>query len=193
MTHASTLRFSRATPGAALRSGRLVALAASLLLAGCGGSSYPDLDQYLAEVKARPVGRIEPIPVFAAYPSFNYSAAGLRSPFQAPIEVREIARLQRLTDVRPDPSRAREYLEQFSTDALTMVGTVQMAGTLWALVQDPEGSVHRVRMGNYMGKNHGRIVELTENYVALIEVVSSGPDEWVERPRKLQLKSVDDK
>lgn len=164
-----------------------------VLLAGCGGSSFPDLDQYMSEVKARPRGHIDPIPVFAAYQAFNYAAAGLRSPFQAPIEVREIARLQRLTNVRPDPSRSREYLEQFSIDTLAMVGTVQMDGTLWALVVDPDGSVHRVRMGNYLGKNHGRVVELTENYVALIEVVSSGPDEWVERPRKLQLKSVDSK
>ena len=68
-----------------------------------------------------------------------------------------------------------------------------MRRTLWALLQDTEGSVHRVRMGNYVGKNHGRIVELTEGYVALIEIVSNGPDEWVERPRKLQLKTVETK
>lgn len=171
----------------------LLVAAGCAALVGCGNSSYPDLDQYMEEVRARPAGHIEPIPVFPAYQAFTYAAAGLRSPFQAPIEVREIARLQRLTDVRPDPNRTREFLEQFSIDSLGMVGTVQMGGTLWALVQDGEGSVHRVKMGNYLGKNHGRVVELTENYVAVIEIVSSGPNEWVERPRKLQLKSNDSK
>jgi type IV pilus assembly protein PilP len=158
-------------------------------LAGCGGSDYPDLDKYMAEVKAKPAGHIQPIPAFMSYKSFTYGAAGMRNPFQQPVEVKEITRLQRLVKVKPDLSRPKEFLEQFNIDALLMVGTVQMDGTLWALVQDADGSVHRVKVGNYMGKNHGHIVELTENHLSVIEIVSNGPDEWVERPHKLQLKT----
>jgi type IV pilus assembly protein PilP len=173
---------------------RLYAIAgAAILLGGCGGSDYPDLDKYMAEVKARPAGHVQPIPAFTAYKSFAYSAAGLRNPFQPPVEVKEITRLQKLVKVRPDLTRAKEFLEQFSIDALTMVGTVQMDGTLWALLQDGEGSVHRVKIGNYIGKNHGHVVELTENYISVIEIVSNGPDEWVERPHKLPLKTVEGK
>lgn len=168
-------------------------LASALLLSACGGSTYPDIDAYMAEVKARPAGHVAPIPVFAGYKAFVYGAAGLRNPFQPPVEVREITRLQRLTKVRPDPNRTREFLEQFTFDSLGMVGTVQMSGTLWALVSDPEGSVHRVKVGNYVGKNHGHVVELTESYVAVIEIVANGPDEWVERPRKLMLRTADGK
>jgi type IV pilus assembly protein PilP len=165
----------------------------AIVLAGCGGSEFPDLDQYMAEVKARPAGHIQPIPAFTAYKSFTYSAAGLRNPFQQPVEVKEITRLQRLVKVKPDQNRPKEFLEQFAIDALTMVGTVQMDGTLWALVQDADGSVHRVRVGNYLGKNHGHIVELTENHVSVIEIVSNGPEEWVERPHKLALRTSEGK
>src|SRR5690606_31500758 len=170
----------------------LVAVAA-MIVAACGGSAYPDLDNFMADAKARPAGHIQPIPAFIAYKSFVYSAAGLRNPFQPPVEVREITRMQRLVKVKPNANRPKEFLEQFSIDALTMVGTVQMDGTLWALMQDAESSVHRVKMGNYMGRNHGHIVELTENYVSVIEIVSNGPDEWVERPHKLPLKTVETK
>ena len=173
------------------RTGMILAIA--LMLAACGGSAFPDLDKYMADVKARPAGHIQPIPAFTAYKAFAYSAAGLRNPFQPPVEVKEITRLQRLVRVKPDFNRPKEYLEQFSIDSLTMVGTVQMEGTLWGLIQDGEGSVHRVKVGNYMGKNHGRIVELTENYVSVIEIVANGPDEWVERPHRLPLKTVETK
>lgn len=173
------------------RTGVIAAIA--LVLAACGGSSFPDLDKYMAEVKARPAGHIQPIPAFTAYKSFAYNAAGLRNPFQPPVEVKEITRLQRLVKVKPDFNRPKEYLEQFSIDSLTMVGTVQMDGTLWGLMQDGEGSVHRIKVGNYLGKNHGHVVELTENYVSVIEIVSNGPDEWVERPHKLPLKTVETK
>lgn len=177
-----------------LRSGlRLLTAMSVLVLTACGGSSYPDLDKYMADIKAKPAGHIPPIPAFTAYKSFVYGAAGLRSPFQPPVEVKEITRLQRLTKVRPDPNRTKEFLEQFTFDSLGMVGTVQMGGTLWGLVSDSEGSVHRVKVGNYIGKNHGRIVELTESYVAAIEIVANGPDEWVERPRKLMLRTADGK
>lgn len=169
----------------------LIALASAL--AGCGGSDYPDLDKYMAEVKAKPAGHIQPIPAFTAYKSFTYSAAGLRNPFQQPVEVKEITRLQKLVKVKPDLTRPKEFLEQFNIDALVMVGTVQMDGTLWALVQDGDGSVHRVKIGNYMGRNHGHVVELTENHISVIEIVSNGPDEWVERPHKLGLKTVEGK
>jgi type IV pilus assembly protein PilP len=169
---------------------RLCALAVlTTLLAACSGSDYPDLDAYMAEVKARPAGHVQPIPAFTAYKSFAYSAAGLRNPFQQPVEVKEITRLQRLVKVKPDLNRPKEFLEQFTIDALMMVGTVQMDGTLWALVQDSDNSVHRLKVGNYMGKNHGHVVELTENYISVIEIVSNGPEEWVERPHKLALKT----
>lgn len=164
---------------------------AMVLIAACGSSSYPDLDKYMADVKARPAGHIEPVPAFTAYKTFVYSAAGLRNPFQQPVEVKDITRLQKLVKVKPDTSRPKEYLEQFNIDGLAMVGTVQMDGTLWGLIQDTEGSVHRVKVGNYVGKNYGHIVELTENDISVIEIVSNGPDEWVERPHKLQLKTVE--
>ena len=55
----------------AKRTASLVFCAA--LLGGCGGD-FADLDAYMAEVKARPVGAIEPIPTFKPYQSFTYSA-----------------------------------------------------------------------------------------------------------------------
>lgn len=170
----------------------IVALCAAMtLIAACGSGSFPDLDQYMASVKARPAGHIEPIPAFTAYKTFTYSAAGLRNPFQQPVDVKDITRIQKLVKVKPDTTRPKEYLEQFSIDSLNMVGTVQMDGTLWGLIQDAEGSVHRVKVGNYLGKNYGRVVELTENDMLVIEIVSNAPDEWVERPHKMQLKTVD--
>lgn len=165
--------------------------AALVLIAACGSSSYPDLDKYMADVKAKPAGHIPPIPTFAAYKSFSYSASGLRNPFQPPIEVKDITRMQRLVKVKPDLNRQKEYLEQFNIESLVMVGTVQMDGTLWALIQDGTGSVNRVKVGNYLGKNFGHIVELSENDLLVLEIVSNGPDEWVERPHKLQLRTAE--
>ncbi len=163
-----------------------------VLLTGCGGSDFSDLDTFMVEKKARPGGIIAPIPTFKAYEAFAYSAAVQRSPFDRPIEVREITQLRAVSAVKPDNTRAKEFLEQFTFDSLSMVGTLEKGEQDWTLVQDPEGGVHRVQQGDYLGRNHGKIVNTTDTYVAVIEIVSDGSaDGWVERPRTIKLSGLD--
>ena len=168
----------------------LVTLLMAAVLAACGSDEYSDLDQFMAEKRARPGGVIVPIPPFQAYKAFSYSATTLRSPFDRPIEVREITQLQAVSAVKPDEQRPKEFLEQFTFDSLNMVGSLARGGTDWTLIRDPQGGVHRVKLGNFLGRNHGRIVEMTETYVAVIEIVSDGNEGWVERPRTIKLNGI---
>ena len=162
---------------------------ACLLLAACGSSNFQDLDEFMADRKARPVGTIKPIPPFKTYKSFTYSATALRNPFEPPVDVKDIAELSLRTSVAPDENRRKEFLEQFGIDSLKMVGTLEQGGTMWALIQTREGGVFRVTMGNYMGRNDGRIVDLGEDHISVIEIVPNGVDGWIERPRTIKLSS----
>lgn len=159
-----------------------------LALTACSSGDFSDIDQFMAKTKAKPAGQIKPIPPFKTYKAFSYGATGFRSPFEKPVEVSEITRLQTATNVRPDKNRTKEFLEQFSLDSLGMVGTLEQEATLWALMLDKDGGVHRVKNGNYIGRNHGRIIETTETYIAVVEIVPNGVDGWVERPRTIKLK-----
>ena len=157
----------------------------------CTSRDFSDLDRFMAEKLARPGGIIDPIPTFKAYEAFAYSATRLRSPFDRPIEVRDIAQLQAISAVKPDDARAKEFLEQYTFDSLAMVGSIDRAGESWALIKDPEGGIHRVQVGNFLGRNHGKIVEMAGNYLAVVEIVSDGTsDGWVERPRTLELSGL---
>lgn len=161
-------------------------------LAACSGGDYQDLDAFMAEKKARSGGVIKPIPVFKAYTAFTYGAAGNRGPFDRPVEVTEITRLQMTSNVKPDTNRAKEFLEQFPLDSLGMVGSLQLGDVLWALVKDGNGGVQRVKTGNYVGRNHGRIVEATDTYLSVIEIVPNGVDGWVERPKTIKLQTLEE-
>lgn len=163
----------------------LAFLGANLL--ACSSGNFSDLDQYMAEIKAKPKGELEPIPVFRPYESFVYSATILRAPFTKPVKVKEITRVGRSTNIKPDENRTKEFLEGVNIESMTMVGTMEQSGILWVLMNDGTGGVHRVRKGNYLGRNHGKIVEATENYVTVIEIVPNGLDGWVERPRSIKM------
>ncbi len=169
----------------------LFAVAMALSLTACsGGTSHTDLDDFMAQTKTEAASRsaIDPIPAFRPYTAFNYAATAFRAPFDVPIDVKELVRIGGpRSDVKPDANRSKEYLEQFNFEALDMVGSLKQKGQLWVLINDGNGGVHRVTMGNYLGRNHGRVIEISESQLSVIEIVSSGSDSWVERPRTLKL------
>ncbi len=154
-------------------------LVMALSVAACGGD-HDDLDQYINEVKARPGGRIEPLPEITPYEVFTYiaDAQGMRSPF---VPDTPQATGAATGGTRPDPDRSREYLESFPLDTLGMVGTLYIGETMYGLVQTADGLIHRVVPGNYMGQNDGRITNITESEITLVEIISDGIGGYIER------------
>ena len=162
---------------------------ASLLTACSQGNGFSDLDKFMADTRAKPRGHVEPLPEFKAYEAFSYSAADRRAPFEPPIDVQlTMAEEQPVSDVEADLDRPKEVLENFDLKSLGMVGTLQgVDGNLFALIRDNEGGIHRVRTGNYMGQNYGRVVGVSDTRIELVEIVPNGRGGWVERPRSLSL------
>ncbi|HEU0197310.1 MAG TPA: pilus assembly protein PilP [Nevskiaceae bacterium] len=165
----------------------LLAVALALLLAGCGGSNQ-DLHAFVARVRAQRVTHIPPIPKMTSYVAFTYKQAGRRDPF-VPEEstAREVPASHASTGLHPDFKRPRQPLEQYPLDSLHMLGTLTFGGTVYALVSAPDGIVHRVTAGQYMGQHFGRIVAITSNTVALSEIVPDGFGGWKHRTAKLSL------
>lgn len=166
------------------RKGLLLAIAA-IGLAACG-AGMDDLDSYINEVKARPGGRIEPLPEITPYEVFTYvaDANGLRSPF---VPDTPQATGSAAGGASPDPERPAEFLESFPLDTLRMVGTLDINETVYGLVQTSDGLIHRVVPGNYMGQNDGRITDITESEIVLVEIISDGIGGYIERDAAIGL------
>lgn len=147
---------------------RFLVVAAALAATACGGGNG-DLDEYINEVKARPGGRIEPLPQIKPYETFTYEAQSLRSPFMP-----DTPKGRAAAGPRPEANRPKEYLEQFPLDTLKMVGTLQRDNNRYALLQTQDGLVHRVVPGNYIGQNDGRVMSVTDGEVQVEELVPDG-------------------
>ncbi|RKZ48423.1 MAG: pilus assembly protein PilP [Gammaproteobacteria bacterium] len=171
-------------------------LSTFLLLSGCVSTDISDLDQYVQETLARPGGRIEPLPEIKPYEAYAYQSAedDARDPFvlfYAPSE--DTALIQEkdsgLTEEMENEikHRNKEELEQFELDSLRMVGTMENEDSQWGIIQDPEGSVHRIRVGNYMGRNTGKILNVFEDKIELREIVRNSQGRWEERQAAIAL------
>lgn len=157
------------------------------MLFACSDTSKDDLVVFMAEVKAKPARRIEPIPTFTPYKPFDYGVTQFRGPFDKPVIAKTMAQLLPASSVAPDPDRVKEFLEQFNVESLSMVGTIEQHGDMFALLEDVDANVYYVKKGNYVGKNHGKIVVSEPTYIQVVEIVTNGSDGWVERPRTIEL------
>lgn len=158
------------------------------LLFSCN-ADQDNLSRYIAEVKARPAAPIPPIPAVKTYTPYKYDGLAGRDPFRSSTSEGndEVVTGTKGNGPRPDLQRTREYLERFELDTLTMVGTFAKESSKWALIRDPDGVVHRVSVGNYVGKNHGKINSIKPNEVALSEFIADGAGGWMVRAASMAL------
>ncbi len=170
----------------------ILIISSVLFISGCSSNDgFSDLDRFMQEIDAKPRGHIEALPEVQVYRAFTYSAANRRSPFLPPQEVviNEVKIQEDQSNVKPNLDRVPEVLESFALGELRMVGTLQrnQNDILWALIADNLGSVHMSKVGQYMGKNYGRIVGIEAGRLDLIEIVPNGYGGWLERPRTISL------
>jgi len=157
------------------------------LMSGCSADEgFDDLKEFMSEVRAKPKGTIEPLPAFKSHEVFSYNASTLRSPFQLTVKT-ELVKQPKLSKVKPNESRVKQFLENFNIDDFTMVGTLSNQAGTYALLRGA-GSIHRVQMGDYLGRNHGKIISISSDRIEVIEIVPDGDGGWSERPQVLPLK-----
>ena len=166
-----------------------------LMLTDCANYDISDLESYRDDVLARPGGRIEPLPEVKPYDPYTYQSAkeGRVDPFhlfyqqRAPVTEEVVD-----TGLTPEMeneirNRNREELEEYELDSLRMVGTMQDQAEHWGIIVDPDGIVHRVSVGNYMGRNIGKITNIYEDRIELREIIRTVSGRWEEREAAIAL------
>ncbi len=170
---------------------RVLLTLSALTLTGCN-QGIGDLQEFVQKTKAKPPGRVEPIPAFIPYQNFEYTKQNLRDPFKIvdfrrPEQQQDETISDSATGPRPDLDRVREPLEDFPLDTLRFKGTVTQNNLKWGLVFAPDNTIHRVLEGNYMGTNHGRIIALSDSAIDITEIVPDGQGNYIERSAKIAL------
>ena len=163
------------------RTGLIILLVSlgSIFLSACTEQGMSDLEAYVREIKSQKKGTIPPLPEFKQYKMFNYQADEIRDPFIPVVDV-EVVTKRGYTGPRPDESRIKEALEGFSLDSLRMMGSMEQGDTHWVLIQDPDGLLHRLTIGNYLGLNNGKITDMSDERIEILELVPDG-SAWQQR------------
>jgi type IV pilus assembly protein PilP len=151
-----------------------------------------DLHVYVEQVKSQQASDIPPIPVMKPYEPFPYNAQALRDPFVPTITEVEAPKEELLPDngIKPDQNRRKEVLEFFALSELQFVGSLEQDG-VWALIRSPDGVIHKVTTGNYMGFHDGEVMSVSDNVITLKEIVPEGKGRYIERNTSISAVEVE--
>lgn len=161
-----------------------LAVLLGLSLSACGGDGMDDLRDFVKNAHADRKPKIEPLPEIKPQEIFAYTASDLVDPF-ATRNLRPQTASTGGAGPRPDMNRRREPLEEFPLDALKMVGTLSRGNQSWAVIQAPDGSVHRIQSGNHLGQNFGKVTRVTAERVDVVELIQGALGDWIEREASL--------
>ena len=163
-----------------------------VILASCAdGGDHEDLRQWMNDAAKDIKGRIPPLPQVKPYEPVPYDAGNLVDPFR-PSKIGGEQKKSGGGGLQPNTDRPREPLESSPLESLRYVGVMTRSKVSYAIIQ-VDGSLHQVRIGNYMGQNFGVITKVTESEVVLKELVQDSAGDWVERESTLLLQGQEGK
>jgi type IV pilus assembly protein PilP len=162
---------------------------AALGLSACD-SGQDDLQRWMAEQRAQVKPSVPPISEPKKFTPQTYTEASSFEPFNILKLTQALRRESNQPStselIAPELARRKESLEAFPLDSMAMVGSMNRNGQPVALVR-VDKLLYKVRVGEYLGLNYGRITRINETEVALREIVQDAAGEWIERVATLQL------
>ena len=168
----------------------------ALMLSGCVSKDMTDLEDFVSEVLSRKGGQIEPLPPIKPAKRYLYQAGeqGMRDPFRSFLDDEPASQaVEAITDEDQQKfateiaTHNREELENFELDALRMVGVLENPDAMYGIIRDQGGVVHRVTVGNYLGRNYGKITNIQEDRIDIREITKDSQGRWDERTASLAM------
>lgn len=161
-------------------------------LSGCGDASDQELQQWLKTERAAPKPPAKPLQAPLPFTPLVYGVAQQQDPFGKAAFDRYLATnvpSANPTLVAPELARRKQALEAFALESIALVGTLSKAGKRVALVR-AEGTLHQVAVGNYLGKNFGKITKVDDSGLVLREIAQDATGEWVVRIASLKMQET---
>ena len=156
-------------------------------LTGCAGEG-DELQAWLEQQKREVKPSVQPLTPPKKFHPHPYAALQAVDPFSVQkltVALKQEAH-QPNSALASEMHRRKEPLESYPLDSMSMVGSVDKLGRRFALLK-VDKLLYQVKVGDYMGKNYGRITKIDETQIVLREIVQDAAGEWIERPTTLQL------
>ncbi|EDP57926.1 pilus assembly protein PilP [Vibrio sp. AND4] len=158
------------------------------LLVGCQANDE-SLSGFIHEAENQASPYVAKLQTTQVYVAMKYESETLRTPFELPREASIATHPLGRQDCWQPPSRKRtDKLEHFSIDQLRLKGVMGVGSDILGLVQAPNGQLYQVQPGQYLGRNNGKVAQVSHRYLLINETLPDGLGCWQQRKVKLALR-----
>ena len=112
--------------------------------------------------------------------AFSYSPVGKRDPFKSYIATM-------LQDPNREKKRPKSPTEEYEIGQYQLTGLLSGTSQPRAVLQDPSGKGHIVKIGTRLGRNGGRITRISSNEIMVVEEFRAPTGERKRVPIKIEL------
>ncbi len=171
-----------------MRNKSLLMVWLSTFLMGCQANDE-SLTDFIRDVENQARRDVEKLKPADEYVAVVYNPKVQRAPFELPKEATIATQPMARKDCWQPSARARSgKLEKFPLNQLRLKGVMGIGNAVSGLVQAPNGTVYKVAPGQYLGRNNGKVTQVTQSYLLINETLPDGLGCWQKRKVKLALR-----
>lgn len=131
--------------------------------------------------------RVKPLPEPFVFEAEKFVMTSKRVPFVKPIPEQLLVKKETGECWQPQLDRQLSKLENFALEKLSMKGAIGNKKQLWGGVFTPEGDLMKIKPGQYIGLNRGKVLTVSDKIIEIEETLPDGKGCWLKRPTKLAL------
>ncbi len=155
-------------------------------LMGCQANT-DSVEQFIAKTHTNAKANVKPLADPYIFVAESFVMTSKRVPFLRPKPELQLAKQADISCWQPTSDHQPTALEAFPLEQLTMKGAIGHQRQLWGLVYTPKGELVRIKPGQFVGLNRGKVIKVSDKLIEIEETLPDGKGCWLTRPAKLAL------
>ncbi|PSU94979.1 pilus assembly protein PilQ [Photobacterium kishitanii] len=156
------------------------------VLMGCQANT-DSVEQFIAKTHTNAKAKVKPLAAPYIFVAESFVMTSKRVPFLRPKPELLLAKQADSSCWQPPINPQLTALETFPLEQLAMKGVIGHQRQLWGLIYTPEGELVRIKPGQFVGLNRGKVIKVSNDVIEIEETLPDGKGCWLIRPAKLAL------
>ncbi len=155
-------------------------------LMGCQANT-DSVEQFIAKTHTNAKAKVKPLAAPYIFVAESFVMTSKRVPFLRPKPELLLSKQADVSCWQPENNPQQTKLEMFPLEQLAMKGAIGHQRQLWGLVYTPKGELVRIKPGQFVGLNRGKVIKVSDKLIEIEETLPDGKGCWLTRPAKLAL------
>ena len=155
-------------------------------LMGCQANT-DSIEQFIAKTHTNAKAKIKPLAAPYIFVAESFVMTSKRVPFLRPRPELLLAKQANSSCWQPLNDHQPTQLETFPLEQLSMKGAIGHQRQLWGLIYTPKGELVKIKPGQFVGLNRGKVIKVSDKLIEIEETLPDGKGCWLTRPAKLAL------